>query len=82
DLSYHIDDYPGALEAIRCSLVVGYPAQAVLANPEVVDAYLAASVAELTLNEFMAGQWLVLEFDYGQALCPEHLLECLVRLIH
>ncbi|WP_206685336.1 hypothetical protein, partial [Bradyrhizobium uaiense] len=42
DLSYHIDDYPGALEAIRCSLVVGYPAQAVLANPEVVDAYLAA----------------------------------------
>jgi perosamine synthetase len=42
DLAYRIEDYPGALDAIRCSLVVGYPAQAVLANPEVVDAYLAA----------------------------------------
>ncbi|AID34839.1 MULTISPECIES: DegT/DnrJ/EryC1/StrS family aminotransferase [Mesorhizobium] len=41
DHNYRIEDYPGALEAIRNSLVVGYPSQAVLANPEVVDAYLA-----------------------------------------
>jgi perosamine synthetase len=40
--AYRIEAYPGALEAIRCSLVVGYPAQAVLANSEVVDAYIAA----------------------------------------
>jgi len=35
-----ITDYPGALDAIRHSLVVGYPAQAPLANPEAVDAYV------------------------------------------
>ena len=40
--TYRIEDYPGALDAIRSSLVVGYPAQAVLANSEVVDAYVAA----------------------------------------
>jgi perosamine synthetase len=42
DRTFRIEEYPGALQAIRDSLVVGYPAQAVLANPEVVDCYLAA----------------------------------------
>ncbi len=42
DLFYRIQDYPGALRAIQDSLVIGFPAQAVLANAEVVDAYLAA----------------------------------------
>jgi dTDP-4-amino-4,6-dideoxygalactose transaminase len=41
DTSYRIEDYPGALTAIRDSLVVGMPSHAVLANPEVVDAYIA-----------------------------------------
>ncbi|HEU4883391.1 MAG TPA: DegT/DnrJ/EryC1/StrS family aminotransferase [Longimicrobium sp.] len=37
--AYRIEDHPGALDALRHSLVVGYPAQAPLANPAVVDAY-------------------------------------------
>ncbi|MDI1286526.1 MAG: DegT/DnrJ/EryC1/StrS family aminotransferase [Reyranella sp.] len=41
EMTYCIEDYPGALQAIRDSLVIGMPAQAVLANPEVVDAYIA-----------------------------------------
>lgn len=40
DMTYRADDYPGALDAVRHSLVIGMPAQATLANPEVVDAYL------------------------------------------
>lgn len=36
---YRVDDYPGALDAIRHSLVIGYPARAAVANPAVVDAY-------------------------------------------
>lgn len=40
DLTYRIEDHPGALHAIRHSLVLGYPAQAPLANAEVVDAYV------------------------------------------
>lgn len=39
-MRYHIEDYPGALSAIRESLVIGYPSQATLANPEVIDRYL------------------------------------------
>ncbi|MBZ5506105.1 MAG: DegT/DnrJ/EryC1/StrS family aminotransferase [Acidobacteriia bacterium] len=42
DISYSIADYPGSLDAIRHSLVVGYPAQAPLANPELVDGYVEA----------------------------------------
>ncbi len=34
-----IEDFPGALQAIRDSLVIGYPTQAATANPEAVDAY-------------------------------------------
>lgn len=41
DVTYRIEDYPGALDGIRHSLVVGYPAQAPLANEEVVDRYVA-----------------------------------------
>ncbi len=41
DTTYRIEYYPGALTAISDSLVVGMPSQAVLANPEVVDAYIA-----------------------------------------
>jgi dTDP-4-amino-4,6-dideoxygalactose transaminase len=40
DLRYHIEDSPGALQAIRDSLVIGYPAQAPLTNATVVDAYI------------------------------------------
>lgn len=40
DARYVIDDYPASLHAIRHSLVLGYPAQAPLANPTVVDAYV------------------------------------------
>ncbi|MBW8302523.1 MAG: DegT/DnrJ/EryC1/StrS family aminotransferase [Brevundimonas sp.] len=40
DLVYRIEDYPGALEAIRNSLIVGYPSQGALANPEAVTAYV------------------------------------------
>ncbi len=40
DLRYRIEDSPGALQAIRDSLVIGYPAQAPLANTTVVNAYL------------------------------------------
>jgi dTDP-4-amino-4,6-dideoxygalactose transaminase len=40
DLAYRIEDHPGALHAIRYSLVLGYPAQAPLANAEVVDTYV------------------------------------------
>jgi dTDP-4-amino-4,6-dideoxygalactose transaminase len=40
DMVYRIEDFPGALDAIRHSLVIGLPAQAVLANEEVVDAYI------------------------------------------
>jgi len=39
NMTYSIEDYPGALSAIQDSLVLGYPAQAAIANPEVVDAY-------------------------------------------
>lgn len=42
DIDYSIEQFPGALQAIRDSLVVGMPSQAVLANPEVVDAYVAS----------------------------------------
>jgi hypothetical protein len=42
DMIYRAEDYPGALDAIRCSLVIGMPAQATVANPEAVDAYLRA----------------------------------------
>jgi perosamine synthetase len=42
DIDYSIEQFPGALQAIRDSLVVGMPSQAVLANPEVIDAYVAA----------------------------------------
>jgi perosamine synthetase len=41
DIDYSIEQFPGTLQAIRDSLVIGMPAQAVLANPEVVDAYVA-----------------------------------------
>jgi len=52
-LAYRIEDFPGALDAIRSSLVIGFPAQAVLANPEVVDAYLAVfSKIERNLRVF------------------------------
>jgi dTDP-4-amino-4,6-dideoxygalactose transaminase len=40
DLKYEIEDYPGALEAIRRSLVIGFPAQAPLANGDAVDCYV------------------------------------------
>lgn len=40
DIVYDRDAFPGALDALRSSLVVGIPAQAVLCNAEVVDAYL------------------------------------------
>jgi perosamine synthetase len=40
DLVYRIEDYPGALEAIRNSLVIGLPAQAPLVNEEVVSHYV------------------------------------------
>lgn len=39
ELTYRIEDYPGALAAIRNSLVVGYPSQGALANPDAVTAY-------------------------------------------
>jgi hypothetical protein len=40
DVRYDIHDYPDALDAIRHSLVLGYPSQAALANPAVVDRYV------------------------------------------
>ena len=40
DVVYRMEDYPGALEAIRNSLVIGYPAQAPLVNEEVVSQYV------------------------------------------
>ncbi|MFD3504222.1 DegT/DnrJ/EryC1/StrS family aminotransferase [Streptomyces sp. NPDC058678] len=40
DLHYDIHDYPGALDAIRGSLVVGAPTQAAVANPEAVARYV------------------------------------------
>jgi hypothetical protein len=40
DLRYRVDDYPGALQAIRESLVVGLPSRAPLANAEIVDKYI------------------------------------------
>jgi dTDP-4-amino-4,6-dideoxygalactose transaminase len=39
DVRYDIQDHPGALAAIRSSLVVGMPAQATVANPLAVDCY-------------------------------------------
>lgn len=39
DLVYSIEEYPGALAAIRRSLIIGYPAQGALANLEAVAAY-------------------------------------------
>jgi dTDP-4-amino-4,6-dideoxygalactose transaminase len=39
DLTYDIQDYPGALKAIRSSLVVGAPTQATVANPHAVAKY-------------------------------------------
>jgi perosamine synthetase len=39
-IDYRLEDYPGALNAIRSSLVIGFPAQAVLCNPEAVDYYI------------------------------------------
>jgi len=40
DLRYDIQDYPGALKAIRGSLVVGAPTQATVANPHAVGKYV------------------------------------------
>jgi dTDP-4-amino-4,6-dideoxygalactose transaminase len=40
DVVYDIENYPGALDAIRHSLVIGYPAQAPMANEDVVDHYI------------------------------------------
>ncbi|MCW5803564.1 MAG: DegT/DnrJ/EryC1/StrS family aminotransferase [Deltaproteobacteria bacterium] len=40
DMTYRAEDYPGALDAIRHSLVVGMPSQATLANPEAIESYL------------------------------------------
>lgn len=40
DVIYDIDAYPGALDIIRHSLVVGYPAQAPLANDDLIDHYV------------------------------------------
>jgi dTDP-4-amino-4,6-dideoxygalactose transaminase len=42
DMVYRSEDYPASLDVIRHSLVIGMPAQATLANPEVIDAYLRA----------------------------------------
>lgn len=39
DLRYDIHDYPGALDAIRNSLVVGPPTQATVANPQAIALY-------------------------------------------
>jgi len=39
DVVYNIDDYPGSLDVIRHTLVVGYPAQAPLVNQDLVDHY-------------------------------------------
>jgi perosamine synthetase len=41
-MHYRIEDYPNALEVIRSSLIIGYPAQGALANPELVAAYTRA----------------------------------------
>jgi dTDP-4-amino-4,6-dideoxygalactose transaminase len=40
DVIYRIEDYPNALDVIRHSLVIGYPAQAALANENVIDHYI------------------------------------------
>jgi perosamine synthetase len=40
DVVYRMEDYPGALNAIRSSLVIGFPAQATLVNEEVVAQYI------------------------------------------
>lgn len=40
DVRYRFEEYPGALDAIRHSLVIGYPARAALANEEVVECYI------------------------------------------
>ncbi len=37
---YRIDDYPGALDVLRHSLVIGYPAQAPLTDPDLVQQYI------------------------------------------
>jgi hypothetical protein len=52
---YRIHDFPGALTAIRRSLVIGAPSQAVLCSPDLVDAYLVG-FAKLAarFDEFMA----------------------------
>lgn len=42
DIAYRIEHYPNSLDVIRHSLVIGMPAQATLANPSVIDAYLRA----------------------------------------
>lgn len=59
DLRYDIHDHPGALDAIRHSLVVGIPAQATICNPEVVGMYARCfeKVAESigALERFAAG---------------------------
>jgi dTDP-4-amino-4,6-dideoxygalactose transaminase len=40
DVRYRIEDHPGALDAIRHSLVVGMPAQAPLCNADLVEHYV------------------------------------------
>lgn len=40
DISYDFHSYPGALDAIRSSLVVGFPMHAVLCNTELVENYV------------------------------------------
>lgn len=40
DMRYRIEDYPGALDAIRHSLIVGMPAQAPLCSEELVAQYV------------------------------------------
>jgi dTDP-4-amino-4,6-dideoxygalactose transaminase len=40
NFQYRNEDFPGALDAIRHSLVIGYPAKAPLTNPEVIAHYI------------------------------------------
>ena len=40
DVVYDIKDYPASLDLIRHTLVLGYPAQAPLINPNLIDHYI------------------------------------------
>jgi hypothetical protein len=63
DVSYDIHDYPGALDAIRSSLVIGPPTQATVANPGAVARY--AECFEKVAANLRAFERFAAELDPG-----------------